>query len=100
MKSIVSQVRKKQREDPSLISGRCGLASSGILSIRCCVWCVLRIRFCVRLRQMRGVVGWLRPGSGCAFERQVRQMHRAHRTQSIIFADVFTDASPTGTALG
>ena len=37
---------------------------------------------------MRGVVGWLRPGSRFAFQRQVRQMHRMHRTQGIIFADV------------
>jgi len=37
MKSIVTQVRKRQRGDPSLISGRCGLASGRILSIR---WCV------------------------------------------------------------
>jgi len=36
---------------------------------------------------MRGVVGWLRPGSRFAFQRQVRQMHRTHRTQDIIFAD-------------
>jgi len=36
---------------------------------------------------MRGVVGWLRPGSRFAFERLVRQMHRTHRTQGIIFAD-------------
>jgi len=36
---------------------------------------------------MRGVVGWLRPGSRFAFQRQVRQMHRMHRTQDIIFAD-------------
>jgi len=36
---------------------------------------------------MRGVVGWLRPGSRFAFQRQVRQMHRMHRTQGIIFAD-------------
>jgi len=38
---------------------------------------------------MRGVVGWFRPGSRFAFQRQVRQMHRTHRTQGIIFADVY-----------
>jgi len=38
---------------------------------------------------MRGVVGWLRPGSRFAFQRQVCQMHRMHRTQGIIFADVY-----------
>ena len=37
---------------------------------------------------MRGVVGWLRPGSRFAFQRPVRQMPRTHRTQGIIFADV------------
>jgi len=37
---------------------------------------------------MRGVVGWLRPGSRFVFQRPVRQMHRMHRTQGIIFADV------------
>jgi len=37
---------------------------------------------------MRGVVGWLHPGLRFAFQRQVRQMHRTHRTQGIIFADV------------
>jgi len=31
---------------------------------------------------------WLRPDSRLAFQRQVRQMHRTHRTQSNIFADV------------
>jgi len=36
---------------------------------------------------MRGVVGWLRPGSRFAFQRQARQMHRMHRTQGTIFAD-------------
>jgi len=38
---------------------------------------------------MRGVVGWLRPGSQFAFQYQVHQMHRMHRTQGIIFADVW-----------
>ena len=37
---------------------------------------------------MPRVVGWLRRGSRFAFQRQVRQMHRMHRTQDIIFADV------------
>jgi len=87
LESIVTQVRKKERGDPSLISGRCGLASGSVLSIRCCVWCVLRIGCCVRLRQMRGVVGWLRPGSRFAFQHQVCQLHRMHTTQGIIFAD-------------
>jgi len=106
MKSIVTRVtkvRKKQRGDPSLILGRCGLASDGVLSIRCCVWfvlrirccvwCVLRIRCCVRLRQMSCVGGWLRPDSRLAFQRQVRQTHRTHRTQSNIFADVAMSTS-------
>jgi len=33
------------------------------------------------------VVGWLRPDLQFAFQRQVRQTHRTHRTQGIIFAD-------------
>jgi len=31
---------------------------------------------------------WLRPDSRLAFQRQVRQTYRTHRTQSNIFADV------------
>jgi len=34
------------------------------------------------------VVGWLRPDSRLAFQHQVRQTHRTHGTQGIIFADV------------
>ena len=66
-------------------------------SIRCCVWgalrmrggvwCVLRIRCCVRLRLMCGVVGWLCPDSRSAFQRQVHQTPRTHRMQGTIFAD-------------
>jgi len=36
---------------------------------------------------MRGVVGWLRPDTRLAFQRQVRQTHRTHRMQGNIFAD-------------
>ena len=36
---------------------------------------------------MRGMVGWVRPDSRVVFQRQVRWMHRMHRTQGIIFAD-------------
>jgi len=36
---------------------------------------------------MRVVVGWLRPDSQFAFQGQLRETHRTHRTQGIIFAD-------------
>jgi len=39
------------------------------------------------------MVGWLRPGSRFAFQRQVRQMHRTHRTQGNIFADAYQTSS-------
>jgi len=91
MKSIVTRVttvRNKQRGNPSLISRRCRLASDGILSIRYCVSFVLRIRCCVNLHHVCSVVVLLRSDSQFAFQHQVRQMHRMHRTQDKIFADV------------
>ena len=91
MKSIVirvTTVRKKQRGNPSLIKRRCCLASDGMLSIRYCVWCVLRIRCCVNLRHVCPVVVLLCPDSRFVFQLQLPQMHRMHRTQDNIFAHV------------
>ena len=39
-------------------------------------------------KSRRNVRRTLRPDSRFAFRRQVRQTHRTHRTQGIIFADV------------
>ena len=79
--------QKEVQGELFLISGRCSPVSDGVLSTRCCIWCILRIRCCVRLRQVHCLVGWLHPASQFAFQRQVRQTHRIHRTQSNIFTN-------------
>jgi len=63
------------------------MSSDRLLSIRCCVRYVLSIRCCIRLRQVRCVVGGLRPDSRLAFPRQVRLRHRTHTMPGNIFAD-------------
>jgi len=81
MKSIVikvTKVRNCSRGDPSLISGRCGPGSDGVLSLRCCI----------RLRLVHCVVPWLRPDSQFAFWRPMHLMHKTLRMQALIFADV------------
>ena len=39
---------------------------------------------------MRVVVGWLPPDSHFPFQHQVRQRHKMHRKQGMIFADIQT----------
>jgi len=38
---------------------------------------------------MCGLVVWLRPGSPFVFKRHLGQTYRTHRTQGIMYADVY-----------